>query len=269
MQKGDTLSAIASRHGVTVQALFAANRLGWASIIYPGQKLTLPGGQAATVQTPAPAPAPAPQAPVAASGVYTVQKGDTLSSIAQRNGVTRADAVRRERPEFGVDHLPRAEDRAQGATCCRSQRRRRPPRRSPSRPSTPSSAANAQLIIRIGRAARRARSRARDRARRGDAGVVAAQPRRPAIVTRSVSSSSAPARAGAPPPKWATPNGRRGRSSAARPTPTAGARAGLLDIPGWQSLSFTEAAQAVQISAHPELYGPWEPAALAWLASLG
>ncbi len=88
VQKGDTLSAIAGRHGVTIKALFAANGLGWASIIYPGQKLTLPGGQAPAAKPAAPAPAPAPQAPVAASGVYTVQKGDTLSSIAQRNGVT-------------------------------------------------------------------------------------------------------------------------------------------------------------------------------------
>ena len=44
VQKGDTLSAIAQRNGVTVQTLFAANGLGWASIIYPGQKIALKVG---------------------------------------------------------------------------------------------------------------------------------------------------------------------------------------------------------------------------------
>lgn len=40
---------------------------------------------------------------------------------------------------------------------------------------------------------------------------------------------------------------------------------GLLDIRGWQSMAFTDAAQAVQISAYPDRYGQWEDAAYAWL----
>ena len=44
---------------------------------------------------------------------------------------------------------------------------------------------------------------------------------------------------------------------------------GLLDIPGWQSMAFTEAAQAVQISAYPDAYAQWEKPALAWLAAIG
>jgi hypothetical protein len=44
---------------------------------------------------------------------------------------------------------------------------------------------------------------------------------------------------------------------------------GLLDIPGWQSLTFTQAAQAVQISAHPDRYARWETAATTWLAQFG
>lgn len=44
---------------------------------------------------------------------------------------------------------------------------------------------------------------------------------------------------------------------------------GLLDIPGWESLSFTAAAQAVQISAYPDKYGQWETQAYAWLALYG
>ncbi len=34
--------------------------------------------------------------------------------------------------------------------------------------------------------------------------------------------------------------------------------AGLLDIPGWQSLPVTEAAQQVQVSAYPDAYAKWE-----------
>ena len=44
---------------------------------------------------------------------------------------------------------------------------------------------------------------------------------------------------------------------------------GLLDIPGWESMSFADAAQAVQISAYPERYAQWEAPAHAWLAALG
>jgi hypothetical protein len=44
---------------------------------------------------------------------------------------------------------------------------------------------------------------------------------------------------------------------------------GLLDIPGWESLSVTDAAQAVQISAHPNHYAKWEAAARSWLTQIG
>ncbi len=36
------------------------------------------------------------------------------------------------------------------------------------------------------------------------------------------------------------------------------ANPGLLDIPGWQSLPVTEAAQQVQVSAYPDAYAKWE-----------
>ncbi|MHA7239034.1 LysM peptidoglycan-binding domain-containing protein [Arthrobacter sp. TMS1-12-1] len=56
VKPGDTLGAIASRHGVGLSSLLAANRMSLTTVIYPGQKLTIPTGGA----TPAPAPAPAP-----------------------------------------------------------------------------------------------------------------------------------------------------------------------------------------------------------------
>ena len=44
---------------------------------------------------------------------------------------------------------------------------------------------------------------------------------------------------------------------------------GLLDIPGWESMSFAGAAQAVQISAFPDRYATWEAPAFGWLATYG
>lgn len=44
---------------------------------------------------------------------------------------------------------------------------------------------------------------------------------------------------------------------------------GLLDIAGWESLSVTEAAQAVQVSAYPDAYAQWETLARDAVASEG
>ena len=43
IKSGDTLSGIASRHGVRLADILSANRLKVTSIIYPGQKLAIPG----------------------------------------------------------------------------------------------------------------------------------------------------------------------------------------------------------------------------------
>ncbi|MET3173811.1 UNVERIFIED_ORG: cell wall-associated NlpC family hydrolase [Arthrobacter sp. UYCu721] len=50
--------------------------------------------------------------------------------------------------------------------------------------------------------------------------------------------------------------------------PNRGGPRGLLDIPGWQGLNKGLAAQTVQISAFPELYARWEPAATAIVGAL-
>lgn len=50
--------------------------------------------------------------------------------------------------------------------------------------------------------------------------------------------------------------------------PNQGSPRGLLDIPGWQSMSRGQAAQAVQVSAFPELYARWEPEAVAIVDAL-
>lgn len=48
----------------------------------------------------------------------------------------------------------------------------------------------------------------------------------------------------------------------------AGGQPGLLDIPGWQDMPITEAAQAVQRSAYPDAYAKWEDDAWLWLTEI-
>lgn len=86
--KGDTLSGIAARHGTTVAALKQANGLS-RSTIRVGQKLMLPGTAAAGQES-------AHSAPVASQiqgDAYTVARGDTLSGIAKRTGVSVNDLM--------------------------------------------------------------------------------------------------------------------------------------------------------------------------------
>ncbi|VXB63023.1 Lytic transglycosylase [Arthrobacter sp. 9V] len=86
---GDTLGAIAAKHGVPLSSIFSWNGLNGSSIIYPGQKIKVSGGSAPSAPTAPAAPAPAP-APLAGTGSYTIKAGDTLSSIASRHGVSLA-----------------------------------------------------------------------------------------------------------------------------------------------------------------------------------
>jgi LysM repeat protein len=78
---GETLAAIAARYGVTVQALAEANAISNPSRIVTGQRLTIPGANAAPI-----AGAPAPAASTASE--YVVKSGDSLAQIAREYGVT-------------------------------------------------------------------------------------------------------------------------------------------------------------------------------------
>lgn len=51
-------------------------------------------------------------------------------------------------------------------------------------------------------------------------------------------------------------------------SPTPGSTVGLLDIPRWQHMTVTDAAQAVQRSAFPDAYAQWEVSAWDWLFEL-
>ncbi len=92
---GDALSLIARDHGVTTDALAAANGITDPGSIFVGQTLSIPGTPAAVpapdpepavepAATPAPIPLPDPSDPkiVLEPTYYEVKEGDTLSAIA-------------------------------------------------------------------------------------------------------------------------------------------------------------------------------------------
>jgi LysM repeat protein len=80
VQPGDTLSAIASRLGVSVNALAAANGLDPSNLLVAGTTLHSVAGSSSS--------SAAPVTSSSGGGDYVVQRGDTLSAIASRLGVT-------------------------------------------------------------------------------------------------------------------------------------------------------------------------------------
>jgi LysM repeat protein len=106
IKAGDTLGGIASRLGVSLSSLLTANKLSMGTIIYPGQKLAVPGATAA-----APAPVTAPLVPSTFLG-YTypaavvssanankaLLNASPVPSTAQMKGIV-ADTAR----QMGVD----------------------------------------------------------------------------------------------------------------------------------------------------------------------
>ncbi len=90
VRSGDTLSAIAARHNVSLGSILSANRLMMTSIIYPGQKITVSGKSSGGGPTHSPGKTVKPTTPKPSSSArsYTVVPGDTLSAIASRHGIS-------------------------------------------------------------------------------------------------------------------------------------------------------------------------------------
>lgn len=78
VQRGNTLSQIASIYGTTIQEIASINGITNVNLIFPGQILKIPTNSTVNGNE------------TRATGkiIYTVQRGNTLSQIAQRYGVT-------------------------------------------------------------------------------------------------------------------------------------------------------------------------------------
>ena len=92
VQVGDTLDEIAREHGTTVDAIVELNGISNPSRIDPGQEIKIP----TEYPSPTPVPTVTPQPtstplPTSLPVTYTVQQGDTLSSIAARYGVSAVE----------------------------------------------------------------------------------------------------------------------------------------------------------------------------------
>ena len=85
VNSGDTLSAIASKYNMTVNALATLNGISNPNLIYPGQTLRVAdsdkGGSVSNKAT-------APIANNVSTNSYVVKSGDTLSGIASRYGMS-------------------------------------------------------------------------------------------------------------------------------------------------------------------------------------
>jgi LysM repeat protein len=80
VKEGDTLSEIADRNGISLKRLMQANGLTDPSKLAVGQTLVIPGGGRSS--------SPGPSRASSGAGSITVKDGDTLSEIADRNGVS-------------------------------------------------------------------------------------------------------------------------------------------------------------------------------------
>lgn len=268
---GDTISAIASRFGVAIETILSANGLGWSSIIYPGQTLSIPGSDdiaSAPAEEPVAEPAERPAAEDAdgPGGEYTIVEGDTIGSIAESRGVEvqallDANGLDRSSIIYAGDtlSLPGAASPAAVTTAwvddsidgLDGEMRQ-----------------NADVIVQVGRelgvsdfgivvalatAMQESGLRNLDW---GDRDSVGLFQQRPSSGWGTVDELTTP--------RHAAQLFYGGDSN-----PNRGLTEGLLDISDWESLSLTDAAQSVQRSAYPDAYAKWESAAWTWLAELG
>lgn len=79
VQAGDTLSSIADRFGIPTPAVLTLNGLGWQTVLHPGQVLKL---------TAEPTKKKASSPVRVSNDAYVVQYGDSVSTIADRLGIS-------------------------------------------------------------------------------------------------------------------------------------------------------------------------------------
>ncbi|MEN9749168.1 MAG: hypothetical protein RL149_246 [Actinomycetota bacterium] len=257
---GETLSQIASRHKVSLPALLNANKLTKTSLIFVGQILDIPTGADQ-----------APKANISGNvigqptaiclfhGFHKIKAGETLSKLAGVYGVSvqslmTANSLTSTSTIYIGQKL--VIPNAHGALDC--------PRLTP---LTDEMRISAQAIINVGR-----------ELGVGDYGIVIA------LATAMQESSLRNINFGdrdsiglfqqRPSAHWGTkaqimnPDYAIRAFFGGKKSPVSADVRGLLDVSNWRNLPLTEAAQAVQISAHPTAYAKWEPSAWNWLIEL-
>ncbi|MEJ8284424.1 LysM peptidoglycan-binding domain-containing protein [Curtobacterium citreum] len=263
VKSGDTVSGIASRVGVSTTALLSANKLSQRSVIYPGQTLRVPHGSSGggSVST-------AAASSGSSKSSVKISSGDTIGSIAashhvsvaallSANGLTYTSTI------YAGKTLVIPSSSSAAATAA-----------APSRAAVSAAVGlsaeqrqNAATIVAVGRslgvsdrgivvalAAAMQESSLRNLPH-GDRDSVGLFQQRPSQGWGSAAKLQDPA--------YATKLFFGGRNN-----PNTGKTRGLLDVPGWSSMSITDAAQAVQLSAYPKAYANWASAAEGWLATL-
>lgn len=264
---GDTISGIAAAHGLSVKAVLAANGLSTSSVIFPGQSIVLPAPGASSAS-----PAAAVTAAPSVASTHTITSGDTISGIAARAGVSVQALL--DANGLGWSSIiypgqvlaipaPGATASATVAPASLAPE--------PSRPAdtelTPEMRVNAEIIISVGRSAgvsdyglvialaAAAQESGLRNVHYGDRDSLGLFQQRPSAGWGTPEQVLDPVRAS-----------HAFFGGAGNPNP--GVTRGLLDIPGWESMTVTQAAQAVQISAYPDHYAKWEAPARTWLAQL-
>ncbi|TFD33120.1 lytic transglycosylase [Cryobacterium cryoconiti] len=279
IQSGDTLSGVAAAHGLPLSALLQVNGLDASSIIFPGQAVVLPPGNAAE---PAPVAAVAAVAAVQSSaGTHTIMAGETIGGLAAAAGVSVQSVLDANGLGWSsiiypgqVLSMPSGSSPAALPIDPAVLFEPVAPAPSPSAevgrvtPLTEEMRHHAEIIIASGRTAGAA-----------DAGIVIA------LAAAAQESGLRNVQHGdrdslglfqqRPSSGWGSRDEvldpvRASLAFFGGPVnPNPGVTRGLLDVPGWESMTVTEAAQAVQISAYPNHYAKWETSARAWLDELG
>jgi N-acetylmuramoyl-L-alanine amidase len=287
IKPGDTVSRIAASFGLSTSVVLKANKLSWSSIIYPGHKLTIPITVDDSTTTPPTTPStsddssssttdsdsestpdttPPVEKPPVVNGSYVIRSGDTITKIANKFGVTISHLL-------DANNLTRSSIIYAGHTLVI-------PGVATTTTTTASSGSgnvtllndeqekNARTVIAVGRSLGVS-----------DYGIVIA------LATAMQESSMRNLDYGhldslglfqqRPSTGWGSKSQLTNTEYAAKlfyggpKNPNKGKTRGLLDIPGWQSMSVTKAAQSVQISAYPNAYAKWEASARFWLSDLG
>lgn len=262
VQSGDTIGGIAAANGLSTAAVLSTNGLTRSSVIYPGQSIVLPVAESAHI-VPASFITPMSPATAPAASEYTIASGDTISAVAATAGVTVQSVLDANGLGWSSMIYPgqvltipspaalAAAERAEAVTPLTNEMRQ-----------------NAATIVAVGRSigvsdyglviglAAAAQESGLKNVDYGDRDSLGLFQQRPSV-------------------GWGTPEQVMDPTRATLAffggvnNPNPGVTRGLLDIPGWESMTVTDAAQAVQISAFPSYYAKWEISARSWLGQLG